>query len=307
MQPAPTIAIIGCGAVGSFLCQGFLLHQIPVTMYAKTEQVPVLTKQGIKVENKIHYPEIRSIDSFSPLYDFVFVAIKDYSLKDFIQKSGRTLAQCGAVVFSQNGLPLWLQDLQNHIEKQDNFFIDFPLEKIIGAVSYTAVESAHFHSRIKAEGDLIIGSEFFSQNKKMLHTLYELMLNCGFRVVLSTNITRDYWHKLYGNIITGPLCTLYLKDVETLLQDAQAVSLAHNLLQEMILIAQQYNIDIPISPLERLSQLSYVGKFKSSMLQDKIAGKPLEIDAILGRLIFLAENRKISVPYLESLYVKLGG
>ena len=56
-------------------------------------------------------------------------------------------------------------------------------------------------------------------------------------------------------------------------------------------------------PMEkRIAGAEAVGKHKTSMLQDLEAGKPMEIESVLGAVIELAEMTKIDVPTLRSVY-----
>ena len=56
-------------------------------------------------------------------------------------------------------------------------------------------------------------------------------------------------------------------------------------------------------PMERrISGAEAVGKHKTSMLQDVEAGKPLEIDGMLGAVVELAEVTGVEVPTLRALY-----
>tara|TARA_B100000949_G_C14017270_1_gene339823 strand:- start:322 stop:618 length:297 start_codon:yes stop_codon:yes gene_type:complete len=56
-------------------------------------------------------------------------------------------------------------------------------------------------------------------------------------------------------------------------------------------------------PMERrIAGAEAVGKHKTSMLQDVEAGKPLEIDGMLGAVVELAELTGVEVPTLRALY-----
>ncbi|MEE2638356.1 MAG: ketopantoate reductase C-terminal domain-containing protein, partial [Acidobacteriota bacterium] len=56
-------------------------------------------------------------------------------------------------------------------------------------------------------------------------------------------------------------------------------------------------------PMERrISGAESVGKHKTSMLQDVEAGKPLEVDGMLGVVVELAEMTGVEVPTLRALY-----
>src|SRR5438128_2612953 len=46
----------------------------------------------------------------------------------------------------------------------------------------------------------------------------------------------------------------------------------------------------------------HLGKFKTSMLQDMEAGKPLEIDGLLAGTLEIAQKAGVSAPFTESLF-----
>ena len=57
-----------------------------------------------------------------------------------------------------------------------------------------------------------------------------------------------------------------------------------------------------VSVEKRIAGAEGVGKHKTSMLQDLEAGKPLEIDGMLGAVVELAEVTEVEVPTLRALY-----
>jgi len=52
----------------------------------------------------------------------------------------------------------------------------------------------------------------------------------------------------------------------------------------------------------RIRGAARVGAHKTSMLQDLEAGRPLEIDALVGSVVELAQHQAIDVPHLQTLY-----
>ena len=52
----------------------------------------------------------------------------------------------------------------------------------------------------------------------------------------------------------------------------------------------------------RIEGAEKVGKHKTSMLQDVEAGKPLEIDGMLGAVIELANVTQTDIPTLKAVY-----
>ena len=53
---------------------------------------------------------------------------------------------------------------------------------------------------------------------------------------------------------------------------------------------------------KRIAGAESVGKHKTSMLQDVEAGKPMEIESMLGAVIELAEVTGVQTPTLRAIY-----
>ena len=67
-------------------------------------------------------------------------------------------------------------------------------------------------------------------------------------------------------------------------------------------IAEQLGASFRVTIERRIEGAEGVGKHKTSMLQDVEAGKPLEIDGMLGAVIELGELTGVDTPALKALY-----
>ena len=79
-------------------------------------------------------------------------------------------------------------------------------------------------------------------------------------------------------------------------------------------IAERLGISFRVTINRRIAGAESVGRHKTSMLQDVEAGKPLEIDGMLGVVIELGEMIGVPTPSLKALYAcasllnhKIGG
>jgi 2-dehydropantoate 2-reductase len=73
------------------------------------------------------------------------------------------------------------------------------------------------------------------------------------------------------------------------------------MMQEMQLCGEQLNLVPSMTPVERLGVALRLGDFKTSMLADLEAGRPLEIDPQLGAVVEIARRLNIQTPYLCSV------
>ena len=67
-------------------------------------------------------------------------------------------------------------------------------------------------------------------------------------------------------------------------------------------VAEKLGASFRVSLERRSEGAEKVGKHKTSMLQDVEAGKPLEIDGMLGVVIELAEMTSTEIPTLKAVY-----
>jgi 2-dehydropantoate 2-reductase len=73
-------------------------------------------------------------------------------------------------------------------------------------------------------------------------------------------------------------------------------------MEEVRAVATALGVSISITTEKRMAGAEQVGHHKTSMLQDLEAGRPLELEPILGAVVELAGKTEVAAPRLESLY-----
>jgi 2-dehydropantoate 2-reductase len=116
----------------------------------------------------------------------------------------------------------------------------------------------------------------------------------------STNIRRAIWYQLWGNATINPLSALTLATADRLLAECRPFLLVS--MAELAALGGAIGCPIEESGEDRMAVTARLGAFKTSMLQDVEAGRPIELDALLGAPIELAKRHGVPVPMLESLY-----
>ena len=79
-------------------------------------------------------------------------------------------------------------------------------------------------------------------------------------------------------------------------------ALIRTLMEEVASVARSLDVELPVSIEKRMQGAAGVGEHKTSMLQDLEAHKALELDALLGAVIEIADWRGVAVPSLRTLY-----
>lgn len=123
-----------------------------------------------------------------------------------------------------------------------------------------------------------------------------------FQVVGDVQIKR--WEKVVWNATWNPLTTLTMVDTKTWLESSdQALTTTTQLMREMIDIAQRCNVPITYDLIDELmAKIAAMGGIGSSMQQDAKAGRPLEVDVILGHPMEKAVEFGLDVPVLRTIY-----
>ena len=67
-------------------------------------------------------------------------------------------------------------------------------------------------------------------------------------------------------------------------------------------VAARLGIELPISIDQRMSGAEKVGAHKTSMLQDYEAGRPMELEAIVGAVVELGDRLGVQMPVTRTVY-----
>ena len=90
--------------------------------------------------------------------------------------------------------------------------------------------------------------------------------------------------------------------VDRLLADAQLRATLVEVTAEAMRVAASAGAIIDGDAEARVAFMQQLGTFRTSMLQDVDAGRPLELDAILGALVEVGRRRGIATPASCRLY-----
>jgi 2-dehydropantoate 2-reductase len=122
------------------------------------------------------------------------------------------------------------------------------------------------------------------------------------RCPIRSNIRHDIWVKLMGNVAYNPISALTRATLIEIVQCPETRALAAAIMIEADTVARKLGIEMGISVEQRLEGAEKVGQHKTSMLQDIEAGKPTELEAIVGAMIELGNKLGLELPNTKSVY-----
>ena len=129
-----------------------------------------------------------------------------------------------------------------------------------------------------------------------------VLTGAGFKSRVLDDIRSEIWLKLWGNLTFNPISALTHSTLVDICQFTLTRELAATMMTEARTIAERLGAGFRVPMEKRIAGAEAVGKHKTSMLQDVEAGKPLEIDGMLGVVVELAEITGVEVPTLRALY-----
>jgi 2-dehydropantoate 2-reductase len=90
--------------------------------------------------------------------------------------------------------------------------------------------------------------------------------------------------------------------MDAIIRDAGALEVIRAVMREGMAVCAHYGYPMPMTPDERIDVARQLGAAKISMLQDIEQRRRLELDAIVGSVIELAQRAGLEVPATRMIY-----
>jgi len=119
--------------------------------------------------------------------------------------------------------------------------------------------------------------------------------------VVSEQIQRDIWFKLWGNMTMNPISALTGATTDLILGDELVRAFVSRVMLEAKEIGARLGLPIEQQPEDRHALTLKLGAFKTSMLQDVEAGKAVELDALVTVVKELGQLTGVPTPNTDTL------
>lgn len=309
------ICIYGAGAVGGLMAAWLARSGHDVSVVARGATLEAIRRQGLRVrsEGGVESFPVRADAEPGKLgaQDYVLVAVKAQSLTEVADRIAPLLRRDTSIVTAMNGVPWWFFDrLAFHGGKERLESLDpggrlaraMPTERIVGCVIHLAASTPEPGLVSHNMGRKLIVGEPGGRSTARSETLAKALNGAGFEAQLSTRIEKEFWVKLLGNVSFNPVSALTLSTADRLIESREVKGYMVSIMREVLAIGRAVGVDADIDPEARIDMARALGKFKTSMLQDMEAGKPLEIDGLLAGTLEVARKAGVSAPFTESLF-----
>lgn len=314
------ICIAGVGAIGGVVA-GYLLdnkkHEI--SLLARGEQLAAIRKDGLHVESRgktiVGHPKSSDSGADLGVQDVIIVAAKAYSLAGISPALKPMIGPKTIVVTAQNGIPWWyfysldsvgIQAAENNtpfetVDPNGTVWKTIGPEHAVGCIVNLPAERTkpgHIHHSSNG-AKITIGAPRKGDHAAQLAALNAALNDAGMECVVSDDIRLATWVKLQSQVASAPIAVLTGGNNKDVATAPGLDKIKERVSAEAIAVAQAWKVPIKANP-ERAT--TGATNHKSSILQDFEAGRPLELDAMIGSVIELGRRKNIPTPTIEMLY-----
>jgi 2-dehydropantoate 2-reductase len=307
----------GAGAVGAYLGAKMTLAGEDVTLFARGPHLRAMQRHGVRTvsaEDGNFEARPRIIEHLADAgpVDVIFLCVKAQSLPQLVPQILPLLGKDTAVVSTENGLPWWYFQLNQapgfaniRLERSDpGGAIGEAIDphRVVGSLIYFATEIAEPGVIRHNAGNRISLGEPDGRKSERSRAISAALTKAGFKAPVTTHIHTEIWVKLLGNIAFNPISALTRSTVVRMTSDPDVRALVHTLMTEVETLAAKLGIAVPISIEKRIAGAAKMGEHKTSMLQDLEAGRPLELESVVGAVLELADRLGIPMPNTQAIY-----
>jgi 2-dehydropantoate 2-reductase len=307
--------IVGAGAVGGYI--GALMSRAgyDVTLHARGPHLAAMQKNGIRVITAdgdfVTNPKVIADLKEGAPYDVIFLGVKAHGLPPLAEQLKSAIGPESVCVSTQNGIPWWY--FQNdtgplagmRLEKVDpNGVVSSVIDskRVIGSLIYFATEIVEPGVIKHDEGNRISLGEPDGSRSDRIREIAQALVASGLRAPVTARLRSEIWVKILGNVAFNPISALTGGTLAQILRNQHSRELVRNIMQETESVAAKLGMELPVSIEQRMAGAEKVGEHKTSMLQDLEAGRPLELEAIVGAVLEIGERLEISMPHTRTVY-----
>jgi 2-dehydropantoate 2-reductase len=307
--------IAGAGAIGGYIGARLARAGADVVLFARGPHLQAMQERGLRVVSPDGDFEVRpqvSGDLASiGTADVVFLGVKAHSLTAMAPQLLPLFGADTAVVSTQNGIPWWyfegaggpLDGLRlERVDPGGVIASSIEHRRVIGSLAYFSTDLPEPGVIHHTEGNRISFGEPDGSKSERMKRIAEALIAAGFRCPTTTRFRHEIWVKLLGNVAFNPISALTGGTLEELVRDPETSRVVRGIMTETEAVAGTLGIELPISIDQRMAGAEKVGAHKTSMLQDFEAGRPMELEAVVGAVIELGERVGVTMPVTRAVY-----
>lgn len=291
------IAVIGAGAMGGLFAARLaasgqdvsLIEVNPALVVAVREQGLRLTMNGTEVS---HALAIGPPQIYSGSFDLLIVFTKGMHTRGAIEAASHLIGADTVALTVQNGL--------GNVEMIETMIAR---ERIIkGMTNWPATVIETGHVNVPGSGEVHLWPAAGDRSVQF-DAICALLNDAGLNCVADPSVATSIWEKLSFNAALNSVAAVTGMTVGEMGDSQEAREIIFAILDESLATARA--LGVAVDPERTRSSVEYAlanhRHHKPSMLQDRLAGRPMEIDTITGAVVAQAERHAVEAPVTRTM------
>lgn len=306
------VAVVGLGAVGGLIAARLARAGHEVSALARGETLARVRRDGLRVESargSFSVPLAASDDAatLGP-HELVVIAVKAPALAAVAAAIGPLLGLTTVLLPAMNGVPWWFlpaampeQAPLASVDPGGRLLARLTLDRVLGCVVHLAASSPAPGRVLHNIGERLIVGEPAGGGSARVDAVCAALASAGFQAEASADVRGDVWYKLWGNMTINPVSALTGALTDAILDDTLVRDFVLRCMAEAAEIGARIGCPIAQSGADRLDLTRELGGFRTSMLQDADAGRPIELDALVTAVHEIAGRVGVAAPNVGAL------
>lgn len=314
------IAIAGAGSVGSVIAAYLAQAGHDVSLLVRGPHLQAICAHGLTAISRgerLHSRPAAADDAAAlGQHDLVIVTAKAHSLAALAPAVAQLRGPGAPVIAAQNGIPWWYfhgQPLEGagaalsnrpfqRVDPDGTAWRTIGPQHTIGCVINLPAEVTE-PGIVRHDGvlRLTLGAPDVKAPPSGMSEAAEALIAAGIETTITDQIRRAIWIKLQVNMSAGPCAVLAGATSGQLRAGEGMAPLLGAMMREAHAVAATLGVDIPQEASDWLARGGGNDGHKPSILQDFEAGRPLEVDAMVGAVVDLARVTGVAVPLTEAM------
>jgi len=309
------ICIVGAGAIGGLIAAKLAAFGHEISVIVRGPHLAAIRERGLTLQadgTERTFP-VRATDTMAELglQDLVVIGLKAHQVGAVAAQVRGLCGPTTTVITAQNGIPWWYffktggpyaGTVLESVDPGGVIAKNIDVDRVLGSIVYPAADIVSPGIIRHIEGDRLSLGEVDNADSERLRSTAKLLRDAGFKVRVSTDLRSEIWVKLWGNCTFNPISALTHATLVDLCQFPPTRALSERMMREAQEIGEKLGVRFPVSLEKRIAGAEAVGKHKTSMLQDVEAGRPLELDALVGSVLELGRLTGVPTPNLSAVH-----
>ena len=309
------VCVLGAGAIGGFIGTRLAEAGVETSALARGATLAALRAHGWRAESggRLITAPVRASADAAELgeQDLVILAVKAHSMPSVAPVIGPLLGPQTMLLTAMNGVPWWFFDgfggpcqgrhLRQRGPRRDDRGRDPGRPRHRRRRARQLQRSRAWPDPAPPGTGLIVGEPDHSVSGRV-RALAGVLEKGGFEVTVSDRIHSDVWYKLWGNMTVNPVSVLTGATADQIIDDDLVRAFCEAAMREAQEIGACIGCPIAESPGDRNKVTRKIGAVRTSMLQDADAGRPLELDALVGAVREIGAVVGVPSPATDALH-----